>query len=325
MIHPYTDINIARAAQLLRAGELVALPTETVYGLGADASNEAAVAKIFAAKGRPADHPLIVHLADREQITAWAREISKEAIALARAFWPGPLTLILKKEAEVSDVVTGGQDTVGLRVPDHPVALALLRAFGGGIAAPSANRFGRISPTTAQHVWEELGESVAMILDGGACDVGIESTILDLSRGEPIILRPGMIGRAAIAAVIGRQPRLQHAGENAPRVSGALAAHYAPRTPMQIASRAMIEAAPADCAVLTHAAESPLGRYVMCIDAPFDAHGYAHDLYANLRALDASGAREILVETLPENDEWDAVRDRLGRAVVGSGAELDET
>ena len=325
MICRNTPDNIARAADLLRAGQLVALPTETVYGLGADAANPDAVRQIFAAKGRPADHPLIVHLADREQITEWAREIPKEAIALARAFWPGPLTLILKKETDVSDVVTGGQDTVGLRVPDHLVALELLRAFGGGVAAPSANRFGRISPTTAEHVQEELGESVAMILDGGACDVGIESTILDLSRGEPVILRPGMIGRDAITAVIGRPVRLKSETESAPRVSGALAAHYAPRTPMRLASREEIAAAPADCAVLTHAGESSPGRYVMSIDAPFDAHGYAHDLYANLRALDASGAREILVEALPSNGEWDAVHDRLGRAVVGSGAEDDET
>ena len=324
MIHSASPANITRAAELLRAGKLVALPTETVYGLGADAANPDAVRQIFAAKGRPADHPLIVHLADAGQITDWAREIPKEAIALARAFWPGPLTLILKKEADVCDLVTGGQGTVGLRVPDHPVALALLRAFGGGVAAPSANRFGRISPTTAEHVQEELGESVAMILDGGGCEVGIESTILDLSRGEPVILRPGMIGRAAIAAVIGRQPRLRHEAEAAPRVSGALAAHYAPRTPMRIASREEIATAPADCAVLTRAGESDAGRHAMSIDAPFDAHGYAHDLYANLRALDASGAREILVERLPDGSEWEAVHDRLGRAVVGSG-EDDET
>ncbi len=324
MIHSASPANITRAAELLRAGKLVALPTETVYGLGADAANPDAVRQIFAAKGRPADHPLIVHLADAEQLTAWAREIPKEAIALARAFWPGPLTLILKKEAEVCDLVTGGQDTVGLRVPDHPAALALLRAFGGGVAAPSANRFGRISPTTAQHVQEELGEAVAMILEGGACEVGLESTILDLSRGEPVILRPGMIGRAAIAAVIGRQPRLRHEAEAAPRVSGALAAHYAPRTPMRIVSREEIATAPADCAVLTRAGESDAGRHAMSIDAPFDAHGYAHDLYANLRALDASGAREILVERLPDGSEWEAVHDRLGRAVVGSG-EDDET
>lgn len=320
-IQAATAANIVRAANLLRAGELVALPTETVYGLGADASNPAAVLKIFAAKNRPADHPLIVHLADAAQLDDWAQDIPLEVKALARAFWPGPLTLILKKCPQVPAEVTGGQDTVGLRIPDHPVALELLRAFGGGIAAPSANRFGRISPTTALHVQEELGDRVAMILEGGACDVGIESTILDLSRGEAVILRPGMIGIDAIAAVIGRRPRLKGQSENVPRVSGALSAHYAPRTPMQMASREDIANAPADCAVLVRACEYPPTRFAMSIDAPFDADGYARDLYANLRALDASGAREILVEQLPDEPGWTAVYDRLGRAVVGSGAE----
>lgn len=324
-IQPATAENLLRAASLLRAGELVALPTETVYGLGADARNPAAILKIFAAKDRPADHPLIVHLADREQITEWARDIPHAAFALAQAFWPGPLTLILKKCPGVPDEVTGGQDTVGLRVPDHPVALSLLQAFGGGVAAPSANRFGRISPTTAEHVYDELGEAVALILDGGACDVGIESTILDLSRSEPVLLRPGMIGLDALAAVIGTRPRQRHTGEQAPRVSGALSAHYAPRTPMRMASRAEIARATADCAVLSHAGEHSPGRFAMSIDGPFDADGYAHDLYANLRALDASGAREILVEHLPTDDAWAAVHDRLGRAVIGSGLEDDET
>lgn len=324
-IQASTPQNIARAAQLLHEGQLVALPTETVYGLGADASNPAAVLKIFAAKDRPADHPLIVHLADAAQLKDWAIDIPPEAHALARAFWPGPLTLILKKQPHVPGEVTGGQDTVGIRIPDHPVALDLLRAFGGGVAAPSANRFGRISPTTARHVDEELGDAVAMVLEGGACDVGIESTILDLSRGEPVVLRPGMIGVSALAAVIGKRPRLRGEGEKAPRVSGALSAHYAPRTAMRMATRAEIEAAPADCAVLVRAGEYPDGRYAMCIDAPFDAQGYAHDLYANLRALDTANASLILVENLPEEDDWHAVHDRLGRAVVGSGAEDDET
>ncbi|HSD36708.1 MAG TPA: L-threonylcarbamoyladenylate synthase [Rhodocyclaceae bacterium] len=317
-----TPEDIARAAALLRAGELVALPTETVYGLGADASNAQAVAKIFAAKGRPADHPLIVHLADAESITYWARDIPTEAIALARAFWPGPLTLILKKEEDVLDDVTGGQDTVGLRVPDHPVALALLRAFSsgdGGIAAPSANRFGRISPTTAQHVADDLGDAVGMILDGGACQVGIESTILDLSRGEPVILRPGMIGADAIAAVIGRRPKLPQAVANAPRVSGALAAHYAPRTPMRMS--ADVATVSVDSAVLAFSISKPAAHTGVWIKASGEAASYAHDLYANLRALDACGAASIVVEQIPAVSDWDAVRDRLGRAVTGSGAE----
>ncbi|MFA9439765.1 L-threonylcarbamoyladenylate synthase [Uliginosibacterium sp. sgz301328] len=324
IIRPPTPENIREAAAMLRAGKLVALPTETVYGLGADASNPEAAGRVFAAKNRPADHPLIVHLADAAQMTEWARAIPKEAIALARAFWPGPLTMILPREADVPDAVTGGQDTVGLRVPDHPVALALLRAFGGGIAAPSANRFGRISPTTAQHVEEEVGPHLAMILDGGPCTVGIESTILDLSRGEPVILRPGMIGIDAIAAVIGRRPRLRGHTENAPRVSGSLAAHYAPRTPMNIASAVDLHSAGVDCAVLAHSV-APQPGAAMWITAPADAHGYAHGLYANLRALDASGATRILLETLPDGSDWDAVRDRVGRAVVGSGDEQDET
>lgn len=312
-------IPYARAVELLRAGQLVAFPTETVYGLGADASNAEASAKIFAAKGRPANHPLIVHLADAAQLPDWASEIPPEARALANAFWPGPMTLILRKQASVPDVVTGGQDTVGLRVPDHPIAHELLRAFGGGVAAPSANRFGHISPTTAAHVREELGEAVALVLDGGACEVGIESTIIDLSRGEVVILRPGMIGPDAIAAVIGRRPRMRESGENAPRVSGSLSAHYAPRTAMRFASKEEILAAPSDCAVLARASEFVPGRYAMSIDAPFDPAGYARDLYANLRALDTSGAHLILVEELPQDGAWDAIFDRLGRAVVGSG------
>ncbi len=327
---------IARAAELLRAGELVALPTETVYGLGADALNPAAVGRIFAAKGRPADHPLIVHLPDAEHLVRWARAIPKEAIALARAFWPGPLTLILKREEGVPDEVTGGQDTVGLRVPDHPVALALLAAFGSGIAAPSANRFGRISPTTATHVVEELGDKVALVLDGGPCQVGIESTILDLSRDTPEILRPGAVSADDIARVIGRRPAVKGetaaaAEEPAPRVSGALAAHYAPGTPLRLVPAAMLteEAAAlagegSRVAVLARSVEDPEDARFLWHAAPADPKGYAHDLYASLRMLDASGADFILVEALPDSPDWRAIADRLGRAAVGSG-EADET
>lgn len=327
---------ISRATELLRAGELVAFPTETVYGLGADALDPRAVSKIFAAKGRPPDHPLIVHIPDAEHLPRWAARIPKEALALARAFWPGPLTLILKREAGVPDEVTGGQDTVGVRVPDHPVALALLRAFDSGIAAPSANRFGRISPTTAEHVREELGNRVAMILDGGACGVGIESTILDLSREAPEILRPGAISREAIAAVIGRRPRMrgeepQAAQGEPPRASGALAAHYAPRTPLRLVSpdqlgeeAAMLAGQGSRVAVLSRSRENPHDARLTWLTASEDPAGFAHDLYAALRALDATGADFILVETPPPAPEWDAVADRLGRAVVGSG-DRDET
>ena len=320
--------DIQRAVQLLRQGELVALPTETVYGLGADALNPDAVAKIFAAKGRPSDHPLIVHLADASQIMTWAREVPKDAIALARAFWPGPLTLILKRDESVPDLVTGGQDTVGLRVPNHPVALKLLRAFGSGVAAPSANRFGRISPTTAAHVRQELGERVALILDGGACAVGLESTIVDLSRGVPVILRPGAIGADEIARVLGRRPRLRGEIESAveegatPRVSGALAAHYAPRTPLELVATDALaaQARPGDAVLARCAAPASLAEGVAWAQAPADPAGYGHDLYAQLRRLDESGAARILVEAPPASPDWAAVADRLGRAAVGSGS-----
>ena len=322
---------IEKAVGLLRRGELVALPTETVYGLGADALDPEAVARIFAAKGRPVDHPLIVHLPDAEHLTRWASRVPREAIALARAFWPGPLTLILPRDPMVPDAVTGGQDTVGLRVPGHPVALALLKAFDSGIAAPSANRFGRISPTTAQHVEEELGERVAMILDGGACDVGIESTILDLSGSTPRVLRPGAISAEQIAAVIGRMPQVARKAEtksadDTPRVSGSLAAHYAPATALVLVDDVKLDeeiiqrvAAGERVAVFARGDRSAGTGVHVWLRAPEAAHAYAHDLYAALRALDASGADAILLETPPAGTEWSAIHDRLGRAAVGSG------
>lgn len=335
-----TAVAITEAAALLRAGELVGMPTETVYGLAADALDPDAVKKIFAAKGRPADHPLIVHLPSAEHLPQWAAAIPREVIALANAFWPGPLTLILKRSLEVPDEVTGGQDTVGVRVPSHPVALALLRAFDGGLAAPSANRFGRISPTTAAHVQEELGERVALILDGGACEVGIESTILDFSRDVPEILRPGAIGPEDIARVIGRRPRVRgepdaqatapgparDTAQPAPRVSGALAAHYAPRTPLRLVDPARLadEAAALAgegrrVAVLAHSTPDPHDVRLRWRGLPAEPAAYAQGLYASLRALDGVGADLILIEALPGGPGWRAVADRLGRAAVGSG------
>ena len=323
--------EIERAVALLRRGELVAFPTETVYGLGADAADPAAVAKIFAAKGRPADHPLIVHLPAAAQLARWAREVPAEAERLAAAFWPGPLTLILKRQPDVPDAVTGGQDTVGLRVPNHPLALELLAAFDGGIAAPSANRFGRISPTTAAHVREELGERVPLVLDGGACPVGIESTILDLSRGVPVLLRPGAIGAADIARVLGRAPDIAAPQAEAPRVSGSLAAHYAPRTPLQLVSSdgllfALRNALVAGerVAVLAPTAQAISHDLVTWKQSPAEPAGFAHDLYASLRALDALGCARILVQQPPAGEAWLAVNDRLRRAAAGSG-EDDET
>jgi L-threonylcarbamoyladenylate synthase len=317
--------EIERAAAILRAGGLVAFPTETVYGLGADAANPAAVAKIFAAKGRPQDHPLIVHLADIGQLPLWAAQISPAALQLAAAFWPGPLTLVLKRAAGVPDCVTGGQDTVGLRIPGHPVALALLRAFAGaaggrrfsGVAAPSANKFGRISPTTAEHVRSELGAAVDWVLDGGECEVGIESTIIDLSRGQPVLLRPGQITPARIAAVLGAEVGAPDAA--APRAPGALDSHYAPRTPLHLIGAAELPARLAalrgkKLAVLARTEAPPGLRDVQWQTAPRAVAGYAHELYASLRRLDALGCDLILVEAPPAMPEWQGVNDRLARA-----------
>ena len=306
----------------------MAFPTETVYGLGADACNPAAVARIFAAKGRPQDHPLIVHLGGVELLPQWAQEIPAAAHKLAAAFWPGPLTLILKRAEGVPDCVTGGQDSVGLRIPGHPVALALLRAFAGaegarafsGVAAPSANRFGRISPTTAEHVRAELGAAVDCVLDGGECDVGIESTIVDLSRGPAVLLRPGQITPAQIAAVIAAE--VESADAAAPRVPGALASHYAPLTPLALVAAAELPARLAALrgtrvAVLARA-EAPQGlKDVSWQTAPRAAAGYAHELYASLRRLDALGCALILVEAPPATPEWQGVTDRLRRASAG--------
>lgn len=316
--------EVSRAAALLRAGELVAFPTETVYGLGADATNSQAIAKIFAAKGRPADHPLIVHVPDASHLEHWAIDIPEAAYRLAATFWPGPLTLILKRHPAVLDAITGGQDTVGLRVPNHPLALQLLREFDGGVAAPSANRFGHVSPTTAEHVRDELGAAVSLILDGGPCAVGIESTILDLSGGEPRILRPGMLDAAAIAAVLGVTPEFG-ATQNAPRVSGSLEAHYAPRTPLRLVPDAeLAAAAEAEIAagrrVVVFSAQ-PTGavdaRLIWC-EASADPVQFAHDLYARLRELDTLGADLILTAMPPAGEAWRAVADRLRRAAAGS-------
>ena len=320
--------EIERAASLLRAGALVAFPTETVYGLGADARNPAAVAKIFAAKGRPADHPLIVHLPDTTHLTHWASDIPEAAHVLAKAFWPGPLTLILKRQADVPDAVTGGQDTVGLRVPNHPLALELLHSFGAGIAAPSANRFGRISPTTAEHVREDLGEAVALILNGGPCSVGIESSIVDLSGPRTTILRPGMLSASEIGRVLGRVPDI--AGDPlaapTPRASGTLAAHYAPRTPLvlmpddslPITLRNAIVQKERVAVLATFPApfNHPLIEWHV---APADPAGFAHDLYAKLRELDALGCDRIIVQK-PVGQPWQAIHDRLKRAAAGSGS-----
>ena len=323
--------EIARAVTTLRAGGLIAFPTETVYGLGADAGNAEAVKKVFAAKGRPHDHPLIVHIASAAQLADWARDVPFAAQTLAKKFWPGPLTLILNRVQSVSDLVTGGQDTVALRVPSHPLAQALLQAFGGGMVGPSANRFGRVSATTAEHVRQEFGDAVDCVLDGGPCDVGIESTIIDLSGAQPTLLRPGSITAAQIESELGLM--LAAPDAQSPRAPGTLARHYAPRTPVMLvnnhASGLIDELARSFArqgkrvAVLARTARQPMIDGLVWIAAPEAPSGYAHDLYANLRQLDAAGCAVILVEALPPAIEWAAVRDRLGRATAVTNDEAD--
>jgi L-threonylcarbamoyladenylate synthase len=324
--------QVGQAARLLEEGRLVAFPTETVYGLGADAENPAAVASIYAAKGRPQDHPVIVHLAPEASLDKWACEIPQQARALAQAFWPGPLTMILKRAPGIPDAVSGGQDTIGLRCPSHPVAVALLRAFKGGqggVAAPSANRFGHVSPTLAAHVHDEFAgdDKLAMILDGGASEVGIESTIVDLSRlasHGPVLLRPGHISADEIAAVIGQLPAAPDAA--APRASGTLESHYAPSTPvvLQLASElpatlARLAAAGRKAAVIHF---SDMNGASAAVRMPAEPQGYAHDLYAALRAMDHVGADILLVEAPPQDSAWLGVNDRLRRAAHGSAGTL---
>ncbi len=317
-----SQAQIDEAVTVLRAGGLVAFPTETVYGLGADASNPDAVRKIFAAKGRPHDHPLIVHVASAAQIDAWARAVPAAAHRLARAFWPGPLTIIVKRASGVPDVVTGGQNTVALRVPSHPVAQALLRAFDGGIAAPSANRFGRVSATSAEHERREFGAEVQCVLDGGVCDVGIESTIVDVSGDAPALLRPGHISATELERVLGAP--LAPPDAASPRAPGTLSRHYAPQTPvMLMAPDLLLELAASfvrqgkRVAVLARSALRPMLKGIVWIAGPVDPAGYAHDLYANLRCLDEAACDAILVEEPPLALDWAAVRDRLVRAAAG--------
>jgi L-threonylcarbamoyladenylate synthase len=311
--------SIKKAVNLLRCGGLVALPTETVYGLGADAKNPDALRKIFQAKQRPINHPLIVHLAEISQLAEWVSELSPLAQRLAEAFWPGPLTLILPKAPAVLGLITGGQQTVGVRIPQHPVALALLKQFGSGIAAPSANRFGRISPTTAAAVREELGDAVDLILEGGACEVGLESTIVDVSGAHPVILRPGMITAAQIEAIA--HETLSIPDHEVPRVSGSLESHYAPVTRTQLLSayeisQLMKKLTQAELPVAL-VVRTPVGlpdQNVTCVMMPADSKLYAHDLYQTLRELDHQQFKRIIVEDVPQTDEWLAIRDRLVKA-----------
>jgi L-threonylcarbamoyladenylate synthase len=318
-------VNIFEAAQALKAGEVVAFPTETVYGLGADARSADAVAAIYRIKGRPPNHPLIVHLSGPKKALDWARWTS-QAQRLVDAFWPGPLTLILPRLAEVPSYACGGQDSIGLRCPSHPVAQALLEAFealgGNGIAAPSANRFGRVSPTSAEHVRADLGDSVPWVLDGGAAEIGIESTIVDLSRSQPALLRPGRIQAAAIEAVLGTL--LAAPDASAPRVSGSLPSHYAPNTPVELIAaesflfRLGVIADTGEPFVVWARRERPPAlaarlnlSWVRAPDLPAE---FEQALYRCLREFDQLGSQRIVIERPPTEPAWTAVLDRLQRA-----------
>ncbi len=311
---------IVEAALLLKQGRLVALPTETVYGLGADASNPEAVKQIFSAKGRPENHPLIVHIGSVEQIHDWAVNVPDVALQLANLFWPGPLTLIFKKRPEVPMAVTGGQDTIALRIPNNPVALSLLKDFGGGIAAPSANRFKHISPTSAKHVLEELGSAVDLILDGGPCLLGVESTILDLSGEHYRLLRPGHISVSELEAVL--KTKLSTGNASSVRTSGMMAVHYAPLTPAYLCAS---EGFPETLDKLAKMIKTvgilaykyqPSSKQEHVIDMPEQSAEYAQSLYAALRELDQLKLDIILVEQPPETESWRAINDRLGKATV---------
>ena len=319
LIWPPSTDAMALAVSRLRAGELIGFPTETVYGLGGDASNPRAVVKIFELKKRPANHPVIVHLAPNVDLDKWARRIPSAARTVIEKFAPGPLTLILHKGEAVPDVVTGGQSNVGLRFPSHPVAQRLLRDFGGGIAAPSANRFGHVSATTAQHVADEFGDELPMILDGGPCQIGIESTIVDFTRGAAVLLRPGAIGARELAEVLGYMPLA--GGGKSPRVSGSLASHYAPKTearlvkPFELAGAIRTATLSGrNVGVLSRIAVKPADFTGIWRQAGPEWALYARALYAELRLLDASGVDLILVEEPPAAVDWQAINDRLHRA-----------
>jgi L-threonylcarbamoyladenylate synthase len=299
---------IESAVELLRAGRLVAFPTETVYGLGADAANPDAIRQLFRVKGRPTDHPVIVHVARAEQLDVLGRDVPALAHAFAHEFWPGPLTIVVRRNpARVAPEATGGRDTVGIRVPNHPIAIALLEEFGGGVAAPSANRFGRVSPTTAQHVRDDLGTDVDLVLDGGPSEVGVESTIVDLSGPEPLVLRVGGVGEQALARIAGGPLARRTGGEVA--APGTRASHYAPDARVELVEAADLEA---------HAARLRAeGRTVGILEPPADPAEYARVLYERLRELDRRGV-DVIVAVAPTDPEGigAAVADRLRRAAA---------
>lgn len=326
-----TPEAIEEAARVLHAGGLVAFPTETVYGLGADAASDAAVAGIFSAKGRPADHPLIVHVAagakGTEALSLFAQPLPGFAQKLVHAFWPGPLTLIVARRPGMAAAAAGGQDTIGLRCPSHPVAQTLLAACAErgvhGVAGPSANRFGRVSPTTARHVQEEFGDDL-LVIDGGPCEVGIESTIVDCSRGVPVLLRPGAITRAQVEAACGEVLRdKEDLAAPDPRASGTLEAHYAPSAKVRLMDAKALQAGldvlganAAHIAVWSRTTLKSRSQRIVQRRMPDDAAATAQQLFAVLRAFDADGVKLIWIETPPDTPEWEGVRDRLQRAAA---------
>ena len=349
MILPASDpASITACADAIRAGRLVGLPTETVYGLGADASSDAAVAQIFVAKGRPADHPLIVHVSAQgggmPAVKHFAAQVPPFAQQLMSAFWPGALTLILPRRPSVGTAAAGGQDSIGLRCPAHPAAQAVLRALHDappgqepvwGIAAPSANRFGRVSPTTAAHVDSELGPDL-LILDGGPCNLGIESTIIDCTRGAPVLLRPGSISRLQVEQACGQKVLLneelfdqERRGLEAPKASGTLESHYAPTATLRLMDAKALQAAvnmlgdvvykagsdtQPTIAVYARTVLKKVPLFILLRRMPDDAAATAHQLFAALRGFDDHGVKLIWVETPPDTLEWEGVRDRLQRA-----------
>lgn len=322
-----TPVELATAVQALRDGEPVAFPTETVYGLGAHAGYPAALRRVFELKGRPTTHPLIVHIDNARYLTRWAREVPEAAAKLAERFWPGPLTLVLPRAENVHRLVTGGQDTVAVRVPAHPMAQQLLTAFGGGIAAPSANRYGRISPTRAEHVREEFGAEVRVVLDGGECKLGLESTIVACLDGQVQLLRPGAVTLSQLEQVVGAVQTDSSA--HTPRVPGSSGAHYAPMTPLSVIGSDQLEQqvallADAGVRVGVLAQHPPMGTYRLTtwINGGARPENYAHDLYAHLRTLDKAGCARILVQEVPTDERWDAAYDRLHRAAADAAAEL---
>lgn len=321
--------SVQAAAEALQQGKLLGLPTETVYGLAADSDNDAAVAQIFTAKGRPANHPLIVHVASAEAITRYAKQVPVFAQQLIAAFWPGPLTLILPRLPEAAKASTGGQDSVGLRCPSHPVAHAVLMACQQlnppvwGVSAPSANKFGRVSPTTAQHVATEFGDDL-LVLDGGACEVGIESTIVDCTRGVPVLLRPGAITRDDIERACGQRPlSKEELAANTPRASGTLLAHYAPNAKVRLMDAKQLQSAldvlgaeGKNIAVYHRSALKCAAKAIHLRAMPQAALATAHELFGALRDFDEIGAKLIWIETPPDTAAWEGVRDRLQRAAA---------